>query len=217
MNTQQDKENYAELDVNQFANGTFPWKALIATPCGRKHLLRMRTAEKFASNNIANAINSNPHCILSSLVYSNLLQVIYVINKTSHMRKENEPILVLTEAIAEIEWLFKEKCHGMLSREKRLFEETRINDLILLTEILKNDNADDLRASVYELPERLEHTHKGWPPEDNEVFSPISGYTVIQKALKVRKERNIDALDSVIQEKWTHEILPSENAAKKTE
>ncbi len=200
----------AEFDATKFAKGEFPWSLLITTPLGREHLLLTRIAEKLAFCCVYN-LNSDMCYIASSLVYGNRGPVGVFINKTNSMRIGGGLSMhILTEAIADIEWVVEEHCHEMLSSNKRLYEETRINDLILLAEILKNDNAnDEQRIQPYELPERLEYTHKRWPPEDNKIFSSLSGYTVIKKALEVRRAR-ADALYSAeTKEIWSHSILSS--------
>ncbi len=216
--TQQNENSSDELDVTKFANGAFDLKTLIGTPLGRLHLLVMRGAEKRACNNVS--MMSEKHCISSSIIYSNLNVATFFINKGDHLRtQERNMMCLLTEAVADTEWLIEETYPDLLSFQKRLLEETRINDLVLLAETLKKDNLEYAQINPYELPERLERTHKGWPPKDPKgsgIFSPLSGKTVITKALATRKKENIDELPCE-EELWRHEIVPSENAAKKAE
>ena len=214
-----DEEKYADFDVTKFSDGEFPWNVLITTPHGRAHLLAMRTAEKYACCCV-NDLHGGMHYIASSLVYNGPNSRGVFTNKMDPMRvREVGMIYILTEAISDIEWVVENYFHKMLSKDKRLWESTRRNDLILLAEILKNDNTSDVKdIQLDELLERLEHTHEGWPSEDSEKLSPLSGYAVIKNALEIRKAQPADTLyDNEISEEWTHEILPSENSADDTE
>ncbi len=214
----QDEEKCADFDATRFVDGEFPWNVLITTPHGRAHLLAMRAAEKYAYCCL-NEVHAGLHYIASSRIYNHPNSRGVVTNKMDPMRvREVGMIYILTEAISDIEWVIESYFHKMLSKDKRLWESTRRNDLILLAEILKNDNTCDVKnIQLNELLERLEHTHERWPLEGSEILSPLSGYTVIKRALEIRKAKSADTdtlYDNETSEEWMHKILPFEDSAE---
>ncbi len=208
----QDEEKYTDFDVTQFADGLFLWNVLITTPHGRAHLLEMRTAEKCACGCV-NDLHGGMHYIASSLVYSCSDFRGMFTNKMDLIRvREKGMIYILTEAISDTEWVIENYGYKMLSKDKRLWEATRRNDLILLAEIVKNDNTSDVKDVQFdELLELLERTHERWTEKN----STLSGYAVIERAIEIRRAQPVDALyDNETTEEWTHEILPRENAVE---
>ena len=218
----QNKKYYAEFSKNKFANRKFPLSFLIQSLIGRNYLLQTRTAEKTTSN-LVKKNNGKLHCIPSSLVYDTQKQIASFVPAAPTTKTfEEHPIKIAIEAVTDIEWLLENYGDEMAEKTKKLYEKSRRNDLRLLRAILENDNTPFIQElQPNELLDELKDTQAKWPPEEEErdkIFSPLSGYCVIQSALEVRKRRKIDAVDmNNRKESWTHKIFTAENTKKETE
>ncbi len=219
----QNKKLFTEFDKIKFADKGSANNKFIKTPFGRAHLLMIRVAEKQPCNTILNEWNSeadppsNTRFVASSLIYGREAFAYAFEEQDLYPSTDNIlPLSVLNEVIVEEEF-FLEKCNATLSdHEKELYEDTRIKDLYVLAKILEYDNNEHIQAACpYEFLERLAYTHKEWPPEGDKSYFPLSGYTIIERVLKRRKEQKIDELDqSNLRECWTHEIVPPEGVEK---
>ncbi|MCX5922528.1 MAG: hypothetical protein NTX86_04350 [Candidatus Dependentiae bacterium] len=163
----------------------------------RHCFLQMRIGEIIRENSIPGILGLSPLQFVAGSGISGRQETMVVHRPTKKIIPANTcmPMInMLAGAIAVTEQALIENNNVSCSIACAL-ESTRINDVVLLTNILIHDNYNSTRDSVHTLPNILLETHTKWPPQHvREHVKAASAYTLIKAALEIRKDNKTDEL-----------------------
>lgn len=179
---------------------------------GRRYLARILSCE-IAKDMISNQLLNNFHISLTStsaFFNSEPNTSVNILKNT--MPSETKVLRIISAGIAHLEQTMIDNKN--LTSYRELDWERQLNFTVLL-KIIMNDNETYVQESdLYNIPNQLLHkSHLQWPPEHTSGISsvfPHSAYDIVNAALQVRKEKNIDAIDpNEFIEMWECKRIPN--------
>lgn len=171
--------------------------ALYSESSGRELLVKIRDSEICRDIAFNNKLNQKGIALFAtSAFFSNSISTAQI-GQQHRVCLESNRLLNIIAQIAKLEELMIDQEFETESLEE--LEQTRQTDLRLVCQILKNDNNIYVQQSApYTIPERFfKKTHAQWPSKKiAQHVMPLSAYRFIEIALNIRKENNIDNINS---------------------